>query len=154
MRRSKRWTDGCGDDTGSASLEFITAGLLLLLPLVYLVLVMSALQAGALAVEGAARQAARVFVQGDTVVSATAQAERAIQFALADYGLEAADATVAVSCTPDPSRCLSRLGSVTVNVGVSVSLPLVPPGLTVNVPLAVPLEATATHQVSRFWSGR
>ncbi|MHA6695725.1 hypothetical protein [Homoserinimonas sp. A520] len=141
-------------EEGSASLEFITAGMLLLLPLVYLVLVMSALQAGALAVEGAARQAARVFVQGDTVASATAQAERAIQFALADYGLDAADATVAVNCAPNPSQCLTRLGTVTVNVGVEVTLPLVPPGLTLDVPLAVPLEATATQQVSRFWSGR
>lgn len=163
MRQSRRSTDGrprsqlngrFQGDTGSASLEFITAGMLLLLPLVYLVLVMSALQAGALAVEGAARQAARVFVQGDTVASATAQAERAIQFALADYGLDAADATVAVSCAPDPSECLTRLGTVTVDVGVSVTLPLVPPGLTLDVPLAVPLEATATQQVSRFWSGR
>ena len=143
-----------GDETGSASLEFITAGMLLLLPLVYLVLVMSAVQAGALAVEGAARQAARVFVQGETVSSAIAQAERAIEFALADYGLDAADATVAVSCSPDPSRCLTRLGAVTISVGVSVALPLVPPGLTVDLPLAVPLEATATQQVSRFWSGR
>lgn len=141
-------------EDGSASLEFITAGMLLLLPMVYLVLVMSAVQAGALAVEGAARQAARVFVQAETVTVATAQAERAIQFALADYGLDAADATVAVNCAPDPSRCLTRLGTVTIDVGVSVALALVPPGLTIDVPLAIPLEATATQQVSRFWSGR
>jgi hypothetical protein len=149
MRRSKLSTE-----EGSASLEFITAGMLLLLPVVYLVLVMAAVQAGALAVEGAARQAARVFVQGETVATATAQAERAIQFALADYGLDSADATVAVSCSPDPSRCLTRLGTVTFDVGVSVALPLVPPGLTIDAPLAIPLEATATQPVSRFWSGR
>ena len=149
MRRSKLSTEA-----GSASVEFITAGMLLLLPLVYLVLVMSAVQAGALAVEGAARQAARVFVQGETVAAATAQAERAIQFALADYGLDSADATVAVTCSPDPTRCLTRLGTVTVDVGVSVALPLVPPGLTIDAPLAIPLKATATQQVSRFWSGR
>src|SRR5690606_12825853 len=150
MRQSKPLTD----EEGSASLEFITAGMLLLLPVVYLVLVMSAVQAGALAVEGAARQAARVFVQAETATVATALAERAIQFALADYGLDSAAATVAVSCSPDPSRCLTRLGTVTVDVGVSVSLPLVPAGLIVDAPLAIPLEATATQQVSRFWSGR
>jgi hypothetical protein len=43
---------------------------------------------------------------------------------------------------------------VTVTVAVEVALPLVPPGLSVDVPLTVPLEATATQQVSRFWSGR
>lgn len=161
MRRSKRSTETrltdtalIGNETGSASLEFITAGMLLLLPVVYLVLVMSAVQAGALAVEGAARQAARVFVQAETAAVASAQAERAIQFALADYGLDSADATVAVTCSPDPTRCLTRLGTVTIDVGVSVALPLVPPGLTIDTPLAIPLEATATQQVSRFWSGR
>jgi len=61
---------------------------------------------------------------------------------------------VAVTCAPDPSRCLTRLGTVTVDVGISVALPLVPPGLTIDAPLAIPLEATATQQVSRFWSGR
>ena len=153
MLRSKRWTDWQargGDEAGSASLEFITAGMLLLLPLVYLVLVMSALQGGALAVEGAARQAARVFVQGETERSATAQAERAIKFALSDHGIDAADATVTLHCAPDPSDCLTRQGMVTVKVGISVALPLVPPALTVDVPLAVPLEASATQQVSRF----
>src|SRR5690554_7592615 len=118
MRPSRRSTEpgerSCSsvlrEENGPASLEFITVGMLLLLPLVYLVLVVAALQAGALAVEGAARQAARVFVQGDTERSATAQAERAIQFALADYGLDSADATVVVSCAPRPSECLTRLG--------------------------------------------
>src|SRR5690606_25689706 len=99
MRRWRRLSEvSSSNEQGSASLEFITAGMLLLLPLVYLVLVMSAVQGGALAVEGAARQAARVFVQGDTVPRATAQAQRAIEFALADYGLDASDASVAIRC--------------------------------------------------------
>ncbi|HSP76545.1 MAG TPA: hypothetical protein VLO31_10065, partial [Cryobacterium sp.] len=59
-RRWRAWADRA--ERGSASLEFITAGLILLVPLVYLVLAMAALQGGALAVEGAARQAARVYV--------------------------------------------------------------------------------------------
>lgn len=147
MLRSKRWTD----DSGSAALEFVTAGMLLLVPLVYLVLVMSAVQAGALAVEGAARQAARVFVQSATPGEASAAAERAIQFALADYGLDGDDATVSVSCSPNPAKCLTRQGFVTVSVTTTVALPLVPPILTLNVPLAIPLSATATQQVSRFW---
>jgi len=157
MQRSRPSTESAlrgGRDEGSASLEFITAGMLLLVPMVYLVLVMSAVQAGALAVEGAARQAARVFVQGESVPKATAQAQRAIEFALADYGLDAADAVVSVNCSPRPSECLTRLGTVTVEVGITVDLPLVPPGLNVDVPLAIPLEASATQQVSRFRSGR
>ncbi|MHB1173242.1 MAG: hypothetical protein ACYCZY_12295 [Lacisediminihabitans sp.] len=141
------------DEDGSASLEFITAGMILLLPLVYLVLTMAAIQAGALAVEGAARQAVRVFVQAGSVAEAESRAARAIEFGLADYGLDAADAEVSILCSPRPSDCLSRLGTVTVRVGVSVRLPLVPPALTLDLPLSVPLQATATERVSRFWSG-
>jgi len=141
-------------DEGSASLEFITAGMLLLLPLVYLVLTMSSIQAGAFAVEGAARQAARVYVQSATVGEANAAAERAIEFALADYGLDADDVTVSVSCRPTPSQCLQRRGFVTVVVSTTVTLPLVPPVLDLDVGLSVPVTSTATQQVSRFWGSR
>ena len=147
MRPSRLSTD----ESGSASLEFVTAGLILLLPMVYLVLVMAAIQAGALAVEGAARQAARVFVQSESDNDAEAAAARAIEFALTDYGIDATSASVSIVCTPEPADCLTRRGFVTVAVEVRVPLPLMPPALTVDAPLAVPLSATATQQVSRFW---
>jgi hypothetical protein len=135
-------------------LEFITAGMLLLVPIVYLVLTMASIQAGAFSVEGAARQAARVYVQSATPGEANAAASRAIEFALADYGLDASDVTVTVSCSPNPARCLTRRGFVTVTVTTRVALPLVPPILNLDVPFSVPLTATATQQVSRFWGSR
>jgi len=95
MRRSKRSTD-----EGSATLELITAGLLLLVPIVYLVLSISAVQAATLAVDGAARQATRVFVQSDTSGHARSAAARAIDVTLADYGVDAGDATVQITCRP------------------------------------------------------
>lgn len=151
MRRSRLCRDGrCPDDEGSASLEFITAGLLLLVPLVYLVLTMAAIQAGALAVEGAARQAARVFVQATSAGSGHAAAVRAVDFALADHGLSAEPGSLSISCSPRPSDCLTRQGYVTVTVGVRVPLPLLPPVLTGDIPLSVPLQAEATQQVSRY----
>lgn len=140
------------DDEGSASLEFITAGMLLLLPMVYLVLTLSAIQAGAFAVEGAARQAARVYVQGSTTAQAEAAAGRAIEFALADYGLDTNAVSVAVSCTASP--CLTRREFVTVTVATTVTLPLVPPVLNLDVPLSIPVTSSATQQVSRFWGSR
>ena len=154
MRPSKPCASSASTDEGSASLEFITAGLLLLLPLVYLVLTMAQLQAGAFAVEGAARQAARVYVQSATTAEANSAAQRAIEFALADYGLDTDTVTVSVSCSPNPANCLTRRGLVTIQVSTSVPLPLVPPVLDLDVPLSVAVNSTATQQVSRFWGGR
>lgn len=140
-------------DDGSASLEFITVGLVLLLPLVYLVLAMASIQGAALAVEAAARQAVRVYVVSSSEAVAAQRAERAIAFALADAGIEHTP-TVAVECRPRPGDCLTRLGVVTITVGVSVPLPLVPNVLDLDVPLSVPMEASATQQVSRFGGAR
>jgi len=122
--------------------------MLLLVPLVYLVLAVASIQAAAFAVEGAARQAARVFVQAPDVGSAQAGARRALEFALADHDI-AVPASIGVSCTRSP--CLTRQSFVTITVDLSVPLPLVPPVVVGDFPLAVPLHATATEQVSRFW---
>lgn len=160
MRRARRWTErlrgtaaAASADDGSASLEFITVGVLLLVPLVYLVIVVSALQAASLGTEGAVRQASRVFVQAETEADARAAAERAIRVTLADYGLDAADAEVAISCRPDPRECLARRGFVTVELATVVRLPLAPPVLGLDVPLGIPIRAVATEQVSRFRAG-
>lgn len=147
MRRSRRWAD----DEGSAALEFVTVGMILLLPLVYLVLVIAAVQAGALAAEAAARQAARVFVQSSDGGSARSRAVTAMTFALADHGVEPGSASIAVSCRPNPGNCLTRRGLVTVSVDLAVPLPLAPAVLTGGFPLSIPLHATSTQQVSRFW---
>lgn len=141
-------------EQGSASLEFITVGLVMLVPLVYLVLTMSAIQAGALAAEGAARQAARVFVQADNVADAESAAELAIEFALDNHGLDSADASVVITCMPNPADCLTRRGYVTVTVAVAVDLPLAPPVISGNFPVQIPLDASATQQVSQFSGSR
>ena len=155
MQQWKRWIakrlTGSNNECGSASLEFITIGLILLVPFVYLVLTMASIQGAAFAVEGAARQSARVFVQAGNEPEAAERAERAIRFALADAGLDALEPRVAVTCAPKPDVCLTRLGTVTISVAVTVPLPLTPPLLSLDVPLGVPMQATSTEQVSRFW---
>jgi Flp pilus assembly protein TadG len=147
MRRSKLFRD----DGGSAALEFITAGFLLLIPLTYLVVAMAAIQGGALSVEGASRQAARVFVQAGDAGTAQSEAHTAVDIALDEFGLPSGASTVTISCRPNPAICLTRRGFVTVTVTTSVSLPLVPSALPFAAPLSVPLSATSTEQVSRFW---
>ncbi|MBX3103358.1 MAG: hypothetical protein KF867_00115 [Cryobacterium sp.] len=147
MLRSRRLIN----DDGNASLEFVTIGLILLVPFVYLILAIASIQASAFGVEGAARQASRVFVQAPSEALAASRAERAIQFALADAGLKDAKPRVEVSCSPNPNNCLNRLGTVTVDIFLVAPLPLAPSVLNADLPLGVPLHATATEQVSKFW---
>ncbi|WP_205647416.1 TadE family protein [Agromyces badenianii] len=165
MRRSKCSTDRPGSildrprsfpdrarfssDEGSASLEFLTVGIILLVPLVYLVLAVAAIQGGALAVEGAARQAARVAVQAIDSGAADAAVERAVRVTLDDYGVDADAASVTVSCAPS-GDCLAAGERVRVSVTASVQLPLVPAVLSLDQATSVPLEASATQTVSRF----
>jgi len=161
MRPSKRSSDrgapsrrlngriGClAGEQGSASLEFLTVGIILLVPLVYLVLAVAAIQAGALGVEGAARQAARVAVVATDEHASDAAVERAVRVVLADYGIDAGEASVTVTC--DRADCLEPGARVSVSVLARVELPLVPDFLAVTAVGSVPVEATATQTVSRF----
>lgn len=145
MPRSRRWSDVAGDQ-GSASIEFLTVGLLLTVPLVYLVLAMGQLQAATLATEGAARQAARVIATASDHASALEAADAAIAVALAEQRL--APTSLDVACEPTPADCTERGGTVRVAVEVSVPLPLIPPVLDLDVGLSVPISATAAQPVS------
>ncbi len=148
MRRSS-----ISSERGSASLEFLTVGIILLVPLVYLVLAVAAIQGGALAVEGAARQAARVAVQASDRAAADAAVDRAVRVTLADYGVDAGEASVSIDC--DAATCLDPGTRVRVSVTARVTLPLVPDFLSLDRVGSVPLEASATQTVSRFaGSGR
>lgn len=139
-------------DDGSASLEFLTAGVLLLVPLVYLVGALSVLQGAAFAAEGAARQAARVFVQSETPDQGVAAAQEAAAIAFTDFGITEGIEAIDYSCEPVPDACLTRSGHVTVTVRVSVPLPLLPAFLGHESSGGIPFVATATQTVSRFHS--
>lgn len=141
-------------DEGSASLEFITAGMLLLIPTLYLIVAIATVQSAALATEGAARHAARVFVQAPSTDAGAQAASRALELALADHGVEPVDASLTVTCAPVADQCHTRRGWATITIQTRVALPLVPAALDVATPLSVPIEAQATQQVSRFWGSR
>ena len=154
MRRSRRWIDLLAalrdGQRGSASIEFITVGILLLVPTVYLVLALSSIQSASFAVEGAARQASRVFVQSESLGEAQAAASRAVAVTLADYGLDAGDAQVVITRRPNPADCLTRRGFVTVTISTVAPLPLFPAVLEADIPPGVPIDSVSTEQVSRF----
>lgn len=162
MRRSRACPDrrrpalaaALASERGSAALEFITAGLILLVPTVYLVVALASIQGAQLAAAGAARQAARVYVQAKSETDATAEASAAVAFALADFGLPTDVATVNVVCSPNPDACLTRLGTVTVTVRVRAPLPLVPDALDLRRDASVAVQAASTNRVSRLWGAR
>lgn len=138
-----------GDD-GTASVEFLTIGVLLLVPLVYLVLALGQIQLAVLGVEGAARHAARTIAQAESHEAGLAAADRALLVAMTDAGFGPDAVRVSIDCSPVPTRCDTRSGTVTVQLDATVPLPLAPPVLALDVGLGVPVSARAMQPVSAF----
>ncbi|WP_353828802.1 hypothetical protein [Agromyces sp. SYSU T0242] len=134
------------DERGSASLEFLTVGMIMLVPLVYLVLAVGAIQSASLGVEGAARQAARVSVQTTDGASIDSVA-RAARVTLADYGIDEDAIAIAIDCD---AACDVPGTRVTVRVEVEVALPLVPQLIASAGIGTVHVASEATQTVSRF----
>ncbi len=144
LHKARRFTS----DRGSASLEFITAGVLLLVPLVYLVLVCGRVQAASLAAEGAVRQAARLFVTAESPSLASARAEQAVGDALADFAFRRSDARASITCAPVVSACLTSQNWVRVDVTVAVLLPFVPSILGLDKFARVQVSSSTTQRVA------
>lgn len=134
-------------EQGSAVVEFTFLALLLMVPLVYFVITVGQVQAGSFAAVGAADQAAKVYVAQPDSSSAQAAAEQAVALALADFGHEPGQATVATSC--DPADCQAPGTAVTVTVNLTVPLPFIPFGDGFRLS-ASEVEASATQVVGRF----
>lgn len=137
------------DERGSAIVETVWLGILLLVPLVYLVLSVFEVQRGAFATTTAARSAARAFALAPDDAAGQQAATAAAQLALADQGLEGQGVTVAVSCTPYPGQCHSGTSIITVRVETRVDLPLVPEMLGGGKP-SFSLDATHTVPIGRY----
>lgn len=131
-------------DEGSASVEFLGAGVLLLVPLVYLVLCLAQLQGAAFAVAGASRNAALVAARAPDARTAAVRAEAAIAVALADFGVDTATVRTTLDCDPE---CGIAGAMVRASVSADVPLPFLPE-LRV-----LPVEATAVVPVPRFAPG-
>jgi hypothetical protein len=136
-------------DAGTAVVEFCLLALVLLVPVVYLVLALGRIQAGAFAAQGAAREAGRAFVTADDERSARQRADAAAAIAFADQGFrDPALVGIDVSCAASP--CLAPDQRVVVRSRVQVTLPGVPRLLDRVIPAR--LEVTARHvaTVDRF----
>jgi hypothetical protein len=146
-----RWRRSEKNDDGSAALEFITVGVILLVPLAYLVITLGAIQEGLLGVEAAARHTARVIGQADDVDSAAVNSDAVLASVIEEYGLESESIEVSMSCAPAGAECPSAGATVIVTVSTRVSLPFVPPIFGLDKAASIPLEAAAAQKVSRLW---
>jgi hypothetical protein len=98
----------CARDSGNAAIEFIFVALLILVPIVYFVTAVAAIQRSNVGVAQAAREAGRAFASGESTADAVTRARAAVRLALADEGLpDDAD----VRFVPADASCQS--GSIT-----------------------------------------
>lgn len=134
------------DARGSAALEFLGLGVLLLVPLAYGAIALGQLEQALLATELAARNGARVLADDP---DGTALAEEHVHWALADHGIDPGTAAVDVRCAPAPD-CAIAGDTLTVTVRVEVALPFIPGAAEW---LTVPVESAATFPRERIGVG-
>ncbi len=134
-------------ESGSAVVEFIVLGVVLLIPLVYLVLFMARIQAGTYAVSVAAREAGRAYVSSVSGADAAGRARAAAALAITDQGF-ASGQTLTITC--DGSPCLRPEGRISATARVVVPLPLIPSFARQVIPLEIPVSATHVSTVDRF----
>jgi hypothetical protein len=144
-RRRPRAT---GPEAGSAVVEFVVLAVLLMIPLIYLVMALARVQAGAFAVSMAAREAGRAYVTADATDAAEPRARAAARLAFEDQGFAEQQTRLVLACDGDP--CLRPDGRVRVTASVTVPLPLVPSFAREVVPLEVPLGASHVAVADRF----
>lgn len=137
------------DDRGSALVELTWLGVLLLVPVLWIVLSVFEVQRGAFATSGAARAAGRAYALAPTDAVGRAQAEAAARRALADQGVADQPLRLSVSCRPVPTRCHTEGSVVTVRIHSRVDLPLLPSVLGGGAP-SFALAASHTVPIGQF----
>lgn len=135
------------DDTGSAALEFIAGAVVLLVPCVYAVLSFGAIESAQFAVSGAARHAARIFVEQSSPAVAATTARRTALVSLSEQTPRAIAPRVTFACA---GGCLVSGGSVTVRVSVRVPLPFLPQWPAVRRFTSMTVSASSTQSNARL----
>jgi hypothetical protein len=121
----------------------------MLVPIVYLIVALARIQAGALAVEQGAREASRAFISATGASAGHARAQAAAALAYGDHGFPPPEGRqLSVSCG-GPS-CLSGGVHVSVRAEITVVLPAVPRFLSDVIPVSVTLGATHVATVEEF----
>lgn len=137
------------DERGSALVELTWLGLLLLVPMLWIVLSVFEVQRGAFGVSSAARSAGRAFALAPSDAAGQARAEAVVRRALADQGLSGAPFTLTVTCAPFPADCHRGTSVITVRVATRVEIPMLPDALGGGAP-SFALDATHTVPIGQY----
>ncbi|MCW2797260.1 hypothetical protein [Nocardioides sp.] len=143
IRRRRRPEDG------TALVELTWLGILLLIPMLWIVMSVFEVQRGAFGVSAAARAAGRAYALAPTDAEGRRRAEIVARQALADQGLADAPLKVTVTCTPYPSSCHQGTSVITVRIATRVDLPMLPAVLGGDAP-SFALDATHTVPIGQF----
>lgn len=156
MRLRSRSSEAVDDDPerGSAALEFILVGLLLLVPLVYLVVSLGLIQGQSLGAEAGARHIARAVATASDAGAANARADAVLGSVVEQYGIDPGAVKVSLACRPAGTVCPEPGATVIVTMSSRVTLPLVPPVLGLDRIASIPIQASAAQKVSRFWGAQ
>lgn len=138
-----------GDDQGSALVEFVWLGLVLLVPLVWILLSLFEIQRGTFAVISAARAAGRAYSLAPDQAVARDRAESAARLALDDQGGSTMPLAVEIECSGGPSACLAPSTTVTLTVRSGVRLPFLPAFLSAD-KSDFDLEASHTVPIGQY----
>lgn len=139
------------DEEGSAALEFIAVGVILLVPLIYVVIALGAIQEQTFGAEAAARHIARIVARAPDATTATQRSDAVLTRIVDEYGLDDDAVDVMLVCIPRAVECPSAGATIIVTVTTRVGLPLVPEVFGLDRSMAVPVQAEAVQKVSRLW---
>jgi Flp pilus assembly protein TadG len=137
------------DERGSALVELSWLGILLILPMLWIVMSVFEVQRGAFGVSAAARAAARAYALAPDDATGVVRAREAARVALDDQGVHGVPPELRISCTPYPGDCHAGGAVITVSVHSRVVLPLMPSALGGNRP-SFALDATQTVPIGQF----
>jgi len=137
------------DERGSALVELSWLGLLLLVPMLWIVISVFEVQRGAFGVSAAARSAGRAYALAPNDAVGRARAEAAVRRALDDQGLEGQSFTLRVTCEPSPGSCHSGTSVISVHVATQVDVPMLPAVLGGDAP-SFALDATHTVPIGQY----
>lgn len=137
------------DERGSALVELSWLGILLLVPMLWIVVSVFEVQRGAFAVSGAARAAGRAYALAPDDATGRARAEAAARQALVDQGVGGAPLDVRITCTPYPDDCHAGTSVITVTIASRVDLPLMPDVLGGGSP-SFALDSTHVVPIGQF----